>query len=66
MKEWANEYGDIFSLKIGSGTMIVLSSAEHVSEYVHCSPGARHTTLIKPTGCLITEALSTRVAQPRT
>ncbi|KAJ7097661.1 hypothetical protein C8R44DRAFT_643148, partial [Mycena epipterygia] len=27
LTEWARVYGDIFSIKIGSGTMVLLSSA---------------------------------------
>ena len=29
---WARQYGDIFSLKIGSGTVVVITSAEAVYE----------------------------------
>jgi cytochrome P450 len=32
LTEWAKEYGPVFSLKIGRGTMIVLSSASHATE----------------------------------
>lgn len=32
LQEWAKDYGNIFSLKIGSGTMIVLSDANNVME----------------------------------
>ncbi|KAF9007716.1 cytochrome P450 [Hymenopellis radicata] len=32
LSEWATEYGGIYSLKLGSGTMIVLSSATTVEE----------------------------------
>ncbi|KAJ6618117.1 cytochrome P450 [Mycena sp. CBHHK59/15] len=34
LTEWAREYGDIFSLKVGSGTMVVLSSATAIKEVV--------------------------------
>jgi hypothetical protein len=34
LQEWVKDYGDIFSLKIGSGNMIVISSADIVLEYV--------------------------------
>ncbi|KAJ7182771.1 cytochrome P450 [Mycena crocata] len=34
LTEWARHYGDIYSIKIGSGTMVVLSSAAAIKEVV--------------------------------
>ena len=32
MMEWSRKYGEIYSLKLGSATVIVLSSADAVTE----------------------------------
>ncbi|KAJ7489318.1 hypothetical protein FB451DRAFT_1024425, partial [Mycena latifolia] len=34
MTKWARHYSDIYSLKIGSGTMVVLSSASAIKQVV--------------------------------
>jgi hypothetical protein len=36
---WAREYGEIFSLKIGSQTVVVLSSAQAVHEVMDKNSG---------------------------
>lgn len=56
MLEWSRTYGDIYSLKLGSATVFVLSSADVVTEKVHET--SQKNLLLTPIHQAIREARS--------